>query len=150
MATSNSREVKNSGIAGILSAIFPCSGYLYLKNYPKGFVCLGTLVLFILLAVHSRWDKMVIFIIMAALLYFYQIIDSINEANKPPEEEKTDQLLNSILLIFLGGLFLMINLDFISYRSLSNYWPLIFIIFGLKIILSNYLIKEKKNGKKEG
>jgi cell division protein FtsW (lipid II flippase) len=103
-----------------------------------------------LLAVHSRWDKMVIFIILAALLYFYQIIDSINEANKPPGEENDDQLLNSILLILLGGLFLMINLDFISYRSLSNYWPLIFIISGLKIILSNYLIKEKKNGKKEG
>lgn len=149
MATSEHREPKNSGVAGVLAAIFPCSGYFYLKNYPKGFACLGTLILFILLAVHSRWDKMVIFIIFATLLYFYQIIDAINEANKPLEKEVTDPLWHSILLISLGILFLLINLDFISYRSLSNYWPLIFILFGLKIIVSNYLFKEKKNVKKE-
>ncbi len=88
MATSNQREQKNSGIAGLLAAVFPCSGYIYLKNYPKGLACLGTLALFILLAIHSRWDKMVIFIVLAVLLYFYQIIDSINEANKKMGKQK--------------------------------------------------------------
>ncbi len=90
--------------------------------------------------------------------YLYTIIDSykvaLNNNSKKTEilekDKETFKKLNSDsdpilagLVLFFGFLFLFINLDIISWKTVRLYWPLALIIIGIKIIY-NYLKEDKK------
>ncbi len=85
--------------------------------------------------------------------YFYTIIETYNRAralsginidkNKVITEdsvevgEYTDPWVSGIILLF-GILFLLVNINLIRWDSIRDYWPVILIILGGKLIF-NYL-----------
>ncbi len=100
--------------------------------------------------------------IMLGGLYFYQFIDAIVTASainrkallgeevdeikieELPEFVRTGSVFWGIVLMILGVAFLMANFSFIvNYSGIWNLWPLVVIIFGVKLVV-DYLAKDKK------
>ena len=157
-----STEKKHPGLAAVISALFPGSGLFYVGNYIKGFSYLLIFVLLIVLLVHTAMDErqsmvmeIVIFAFLLAGFYVFQIIDSYNEAKlsgRSADTEKNDMdmkseisLTGSIIILILGVLFLLRNLDLISYRNIIKLWPLFLIGVGIKIVIDFLMEKEKDN-----
>ncbi len=157
------KPAKSPVLAGIFSAIFPGTGAIYNGNYLKG-------VLFIiifagLVSVQGQGGQPFVALLLAGF-YFFQIIDAVNEANKlsaisqARPNTKTSISLEAeaeipqpsgsiswgIILILLGGLFLLANFEVISYNDLIRYWPLILVGLGLKLLADYY--SGKKSSKK--
>jgi hypothetical protein len=91
--------------------------------------------------------------------YFYTIIESYNKAKAlsngndlttqtETEEitkssgEITDPLISATIVLF-GILFLLINFDIINWNSIRNYWPIILIILGGKLVYNYFKGGEK-------
>ncbi|MEN8152508.1 MAG: DUF5668 domain-containing protein [Acidobacteriota bacterium] len=156
-----STEKKHPGLAAVISALFPGSGLFYVGNYVKGFSYLLIFVLLIVLLVNTATDgrqsmimEIIIFSLLLAGFYVFQIIDSYNEAKLTgsyPDKEVSDDvrseisLTGSIIILILGVLFLMRNLELISYRNIIKLWPLFLIGVGLKIVIEFLLEKENDN-----
>ncbi len=97
--------------------------------------------------------------IVLGAFYIFQIIDSVNVANKinrraalggDVEEEDTTisteavtagSVFWGVLLIALGGLLLLANFDVINYKTIGNFWPAVVIVIGAKLIF-DYLSKK--------
>lgn len=157
-----STEKKHPGLAAVISALFPGSGLFYVGNYIKGFSYLLIFALLIVLLVHTAMDgrhsmvmEIVVFALLLAGFYVFQIIDSYNEAKLTEHSTGTGEgekdmkseisLAGSIIILILGVLFLMRNLDLISYRNIIKLWPLFLIGVGLKIVIEFLMEKEKDN-----
>lgn len=156
------KPAKSPVLAGIFS-ILPGTGAIYNGNYLKG-------VLFIiifagLVSVQGRGGQPFVALLLAGF-YFFQIIDAVNEANRisPVPHSGNDSAARAslkaqvdftrpsgsiswgIILILLGGLFLLANFEVISYDSLIRYWPLFLVGLGLKLLADYY--SGKKSDKK--
>lgn len=147
---------KSPALASIISAIFPGAGFFYIGHYLKGVVYLIIFFILIMFIVssaeyHSRALEIVVYGLLMAGFYIFQVIDSFNTARetggisedsevKHPKEEIS--LFGSILILFLGIIFLLVNLDIISMREVVKLWPLILIAMGIKIVIG-YFIKEE-------
>ncbi len=123
---------------------------------------MGIFVFFIYLLDSNLPEFEEVFVALAFTgFYLYTIIDSYKVAlnsnsNKPEAIEKGKEIVENIksdsdpilagIVLFFGFLFLFINLDIISWKTVRLYWPLALIIIGIKIIY-NYL-KEDKNEEK--
>ncbi|HUU36620.1 MAG TPA: DUF5668 domain-containing protein [Candidatus Desulfaltia sp.] len=97
--------------------------------------------------------------ILIGAFYIFQIIDSVNVANKinrrallGAEVEEDDTTISTeavtagsifwgVLLIALGGILLLGNFEVISYKTIWDFWPLVVIIIGAKLIF-DYLSKK--------
>ncbi len=94
--------------------------------------------------------------------YIYQIIDSIytskninrkaltgeevEEAKEElPEFVKTGSVFWGIILLALGGILLLANFDVISYDTVFDFWPLVIIVVGVKLV-ADYVTKKNING----
>ncbi len=158
----NYSEKKSPGLAAVISALVPGSGFFYIGNYIKGFSYMLLFVLLIVLIVHSSIDgrysmvtEIVVFSLLLAGFYIFQIIDCFNEAVIKREGSKSDDedrsssdfsLTGSIILIILGILFQLRNLDIIDFRDIIKLWPLLIIGIGLKMVVE-YIME--KGGKDE-
>ena len=153
-------EKKNPGLAALISGLFPGSGLFYAGNYTKGFSYMLLFALLIVLLVYSADDgrhsmaaDIVVFSLLLAGFYVFQIIDSFNEVKKsnrtsePVSEEVTSEisLTGSIIILILGVLFMLRNLDVISYRSIIKLWPLLIIGIGLKMVIEYLVVKENED-----
>jgi len=148
---------KNPGLAALISALFPGSGLFYAGNYTKGFSYMLLFALLIVLLVNSAMDgrhsmvtEVVVFALLLAGFYVFQIIDSFNEVKKRgestavvSEELSSDiSLTGSVIIFILGILFLLRNLDVISYNNIIKLWPLLIIGIGLKMVIEYLMVKE--------
>jgi len=154
------KPVKSPVLAGILSVIFPGAGALYNGNYLKGIIMM--IIFAGLVSIQGRGGQPFVGLLLAGF-YIFQIIDATNEAKStriPPETASAsafspaktggdDEILAAsgsiswgIILILLGGLFLLANFDIISYESFIDYWPLILVGLGLKLVIDHFSTKK--------
>ena len=155
------RPPKSPALAGILSFFFPGTGALY-NGQPLKFlvVLLGAAIMITMLA--QEEGSAPFLGIMLGGLYFYQFIDAIVTASainrkvllgeevdeikieELPEFVRTGSVFWGIVLMILGVVLLMANFSFIvTYSGIWNFWPLVVIIFGVKLIV-DYLAKNKE------
>jgi hypothetical protein len=155
------RPPKSPLLAGILSFFFPGTGALY-NGQPLKFlvVLLGAAIMITMLA--QEEGSAPFLGIMLGGLYFYQFIDAIVTASainrkallgeevdeikieELPEFVRTGSVFWGIVLIVLGVVFLMANFSFlVTYSRIWNLWPLVVIIFGVKLIV-DYMAKNKE------
>ena len=151
------KDKKSPGLAAVISAICPGAGFFYIGNYLKGFVYIIIFASLIILEVnsstgfHSNVPEIVFFGLMIAGFYFFQIFDSYNEAKKTGYEvvkqevtklnKEEISLFGSIIILIIGILFLLRNLNVLCFRDIVILWPLFLIAVGIKLIF-NYLKKE--------
>jgi TM2 domain-containing membrane protein YozV len=148
---------KSPVLAAIISAIFPGAGFFYIGNFLKGIAYIIIFAILIVLEVHSseygtRELEIVVFGLLIAGFYIFQIIDSFNDARAVqyragPESTAAREemsLAGSVLVLVLGIVFLLINFDVLSYGQVIRLWPLVLIGLGLKFILNYYDLKKKE------
>lgn len=143
MADTNRRKTKRPGLAAFLSLV-PGGGALYNGNWLKA---LGQLLVFILLAAMAdkgggAGDKLVFGLLIVGF-YIFQIIDSYNEAalrSEPlPAAAARPEKISffwALVVLCLGIVFQLANLDFFTYRQVVRLWPVLLIVFGIKIIFN--------------
>ncbi|HUU52304.1 MAG: DUF5668 domain-containing protein [Candidatus Aminicenantaceae bacterium] len=155
------RPPKSPLLAGILSFFFPGTGALY-NGQPLKFlaVLLGAAIMITMLA--QEEGSAPFLGIMLGGLYFYQFIDAIVTASainrqalsggevdeikieELPEFVRTGSVFWGIVIMVLGVVFLMANSSFlVTYSRIWNLWPLLVIIFGVKLIV-DYMAKNKE------
>jgi LiaI-LiaF-like transmembrane region len=145
---------KSSFLAGLLAAIFPFGvGAFYNGETLKGFIYL--VVLGGLISLQHHGGSQPFAGILLAGFYFFQIIDSVGAANRinrraltggEVEEEETlsTEVIKSgsvfwgALLILIGAVLLLGNFGIISYRAIFDFWPVVVIVIGAKLIFDYY------------
>jgi len=156
------RPPRSPALAGILSAFFPFGvGAFYNRQMYKGFIFL--LIFAGIVTLNSTGVGQPFWGLILAGFYFYQIFDSVQEAKRFnrmalegkdyeeeriedfPEAVKSGSVFWGIVLLALGGLFLLANFDIVPYEVIWDFWPLAVIVVGLKLIIDYF----KKSSEKE-
>jgi len=150
------QKEKSSSLAAFL-AIFPGMGAIYNGNIVKGITYMIVFAVLIVLTDNASDPDAVVFGLLIAGFYIFQIIDSYNEAGKinqnvlaeeNPASDKEDlSLFSAITVLVIGIVFQLANFDLITYRQVTRLWPLVLIVFGIKIVFNYFKKEEKKNGK---
>jgi hypothetical protein len=153
---SKGQKEKNPALAAFLS-IFPGMGAIYNGNIIKGITYILIFAILIVLTDNAQEADEVVFGLMIAGFFIFQIIDSYNEASKinqnvlveeNPKGHKEDlSLFSAIIVLVIGIVFQLANFDLITYRQVTRLWPLVLIIFGIKIVYNYFQREENKNGK---
>jgi TM2 domain-containing membrane protein YozV len=154
--SSKGQKEKNPALAAFL-AIFPGMGAIYNGNIIKGITYMLIFTILIVLTDNANDPDAVIFGLMIGGFFVFQIIDSYNEATKinqnvlneknPSGTREDISLFSAITVLALGIVFQLRNFDLISYRQVTRLWPLVLIIFGIKIVYNYFKREENKNGK---
>ncbi|MDD8019756.1 MAG: DUF5668 domain-containing protein [Acidobacteriota bacterium] len=155
------KPARSPALAGILS-LFPGAGAIYNGSYLKGIVMM--IIFAGLISIQGRGGQPFVALLLAGF-YIFQIIDAVNEAKcteLTPETagiteaskvklsyeaeishiSKPGSVSWGIILILLGGLFLLANFDLIDYESFIDFWPLILVGLGLKLIIDHFSAKK--------
>jgi hypothetical protein len=154
------RPAKSPAAAAILSIIFPGAGALYNGLITKGILYI--LIFAGLVSIQGTYGGQPFKALILAGFYFFQIIESINNAkaiNMAAAGQKPEELVKSeflpqivpsgsvfwgIALIAVGVLAILANFDIIRWEALWDYWPVAVIAIGLKLVFDAVA---KKNGK---
>jgi hypothetical protein len=138
-------------------AIFPGMGAIYNGNIIKGITYMLIFTILIVLTDNAQDPDVVVFGLMIAGFFIFQILDSYNEATKTnqnvlneqnPSSYKEDlSLFSAIIVLMIGIVFQLANFDLITFRQVTRLWPLVLIIFGIKIVYNYFKREENKNGK---
>jgi hypothetical protein len=144
---------KNPSLAAFL-AIFPGMGAIYNGNFLKGITYILIFAVLIVLTGSAHDPDAVVFGLMIAGFYIFQIIDSYNEACRLNRGSisadgqavgKEDlSLFSAIAVLVMGIIFQLANFDLITYRQITRLWPLALIAFGIKIVFG-YFKREENN-----
>jgi TM2 domain-containing membrane protein YozV len=140
---------KNPAVAAILSVFFPGAGFFYLGDVVKGIAYIMMIITVIVLEVHAEGlDQIIVFALMIPGFYIWQIFDSYLEAKRisTNQKEKKPSIFSPIVIIFIGILFQLVNLDIIYYYDFAKFWPMILIVIGMKYIFSYLKNRELKEG----
>lgn len=153
------RPPKSPALAGILSFFFPTTGALYNAQYLKFFIFL--IIFAGLITMQTSGEGQPFAALLLAGFYGFQIFEAIqtsrainHRALTGEEEEedgleelpqvlKTGSIFWGIVLMALGGILLLANFDVISYDSVFDFWPVVVIVIGVKLVV-DYVSKEKK------
>ncbi len=152
------RPAKSPVLAGFLS-LFPGIGAIYNGQLNKGFLFI--LIFAGLISLQNRGEIQPFIGLLLPAFVLYVIIDAVQTANRInlrsagkeeveemkeelPEVVKTGSIFWGLILLALGVILLLANFDVIDYDTLLDFWPVLVIIIGLKLIY-NYLTK--KNNK---
>ena len=147
------RPPKSPALAGILAAFFPVGvGAFYNGEVVKGFIYLVIFAGLCTMQGHGSAQPFAGLILGG--FYFFQIIDSVGIAKRinrrmlqgegVPEEEpgidsvKTGSVFWGALLIVLGGILLLGNFDVISYDRIIDFWPVVVIVIGVKLVAEHF------------
>jgi len=150
------RPPKSPAAAGILSGFFPGAGQLYNGEAPKALIFV--LIFAGCISMMPRGPHPFLPLIFAAF-YIYQIIEAVQTANAinrralnemaagpaagaaapsiPAASDKAPaqgSVFWGLLLMGLGGVFLLANFDVIAIDRIWDFWPVIVIVIGLKMI----------------
>jgi TM2 domain-containing membrane protein YozV len=155
------RPPKSPALAGILTFFFPFGAGAFYNNQPiKGFVYLLTLAA--LVTIQGQGSAQPFVGILLGGFYFYQIIEAIQTSKsinrraltgeemeevkeELPEFVKTGSVFWGVVLLTLGGILLLANFDIISYDTVFDFWPLVIIVVGVKLV-ADYMAKKNING----
>jgi hypothetical protein len=156
------RPPKSGAAAGILSAIFPGIGQIYNGQYVKGVLFLAVFTGLITMQHHAGQPFQAL---MLAGFYIFQIIEAaqsarevnrlaLGENNGPAgpgaaaplaaplaAQVRSGSVFWGIVLMALGGIFLLGNFEIIDYDRIFDFWPVIVIVIGLKMI-ADYFTKK--------
>jgi len=157
----NKKGKKSPGIA-LLLAFIPGLGAIYNEDLVKGVSYIGIFAFIIYLLASNPPGAQEVFLALGLTgFYVYTIIDSYNAAKRiqkaeveekekksqkkesPKSYEKPADPVLSLIIIIFGLIFLLINLDIIEWRYIRDYWPLVLIILGGKLVYNSL-----KGGKK--
>jgi hypothetical protein len=146
---------KSPFLAGLLSGLFPFGiGAFYNGESVKGVIFL--VVFAGLVAIQGHGESQPFAGLILAGFYFFQIIDSVNVANRinrrallgqevteeaegvTPEALKSGSVFWGALLIALGAILLLGNFEVISYKRIFEFWPVVVIIIGVKLVLDHF------------
>jgi hypothetical protein len=151
---------KSPVAAGILSGFFPGVGQLYNGEYLKGILFLIIFAGLISLQPHGGQPFPALIL---AGFYFFQIIEAVQTAKsinlqaqgalgtpaaaaavsapvKPAP--KSGSVFWGFGLMALGVVFLLANFDILDYDRIFDFWPVLIIVIGLKMIF-DYVVKKK-------
>jgi predicted cobalt transporter CbtA len=155
-ASDKAMREKNPSLAAFL-AIFPGMGAVYNGNILKGVTYVLIFAVLIVLTSNAQDPDTVVFGLMIAGFYVFQIIDSYNEASRLNRSPSTDggtadgkenlSLMSAIVVLVIGVLFQLVNFDLLTFRQVSRLWPLVLIAFGIKIVFNYFKREERNNGK---
>lgn len=151
---------KNPVGAAVLSAICPGVGFFYIGNVVKGIAYILIFASLIVLEVESRRDsEHVVFGLMIAGFYIFQILDSFNEAKKDnlrintvTNGQEKISLFGSVLILVVGIFCQLAELNVLRYRDLAKFWPIILIAVGARFIYTYSLgsrEKRSENGEEQ-
>jgi hypothetical protein len=150
------QKEKNPSLAAFL-AIFPGMGAIYNGNIIKGITYMLIFTILIVLTDNAQEPDAVVFGLMIAGFFIFQIIDSYNEASKINQNILAEEnptcckedisLFSAIIVLVIGIVFQLANFDLITFRQVTRLWPLVLIIFGIKIVYNYFKREENKNGK---
>jgi len=150
------QKEKNPSLAAFL-AIFPGMGAIYNGNIIKGITYMLIFAVLIVLTDNANDPDAIVFGLMIAGFFIFQILDSYNEAARinrnelaaeSPAGHKEDlSLFASITVLLIGIIFQLANFDLLTYRQVTRLWPLVLITFGIKIVYNYFKREESKNGK---
>jgi hypothetical protein len=153
------KPYKSPALAGILSGL-PGLGAIYNGQYAKGFLFILIFAGLISMSDHARGPfpgLLLAGFIFFAIIEAVQTAKNINrqallENGTEKESGFEKELLKigpsgsvfwGIVLLVLGGIFLLGNFDVINYDRIWDFWPVVVIIVGLKLIVDYFA---KKNG----
>jgi hypothetical protein len=151
------RPPKSPFMAGLL-ALFPGAGALYNLQTAKG---LFYMVIFAVLVtwVSTGNNEPFAPLILTSFI-IYQFIESIMVAKainrkallgedmeeisieEVPQFVRSGSIFWGIVLMALGGILILANFDLISYNTLFDFWPVVVIGIGVKLVL-DYMAKNK-------
>jgi len=151
------KPVKSPTLAGLLSGFFPFGvGAFYNGEIVKGFIFLIIFAGLVTMQEHSSAQPFAGLVL--AGFYFFQIIDAVTVAKRlnrralqieetkeeevPVEAFKSGSIFWGALLIVLGAILLLGNFDVISYKRIFDFWPLVIIVIGGKLV-AEYFSKNK-------
>ena len=145
---------KNPLGAAVLSTLFPGVGFFYIGNFVKGIAYIMVFVSLIVLATKSRGHEIPVFVLMCVGFYIYQIFDSFDEAKKADyvtakkkmADEQNISLFIAVVMLALGIIFQLANLDIIRFRDITRLWPIVLIVLGINFIYSYSRDKEVNEG----
>jgi|GEM_PF-272135 len=153
------KQRKSPILAFLLSFFFPFGvGPFYNGEVVKGLIYL---VIFAgLVTMQQHGDAQPFAGIVLGAFYIFQIIDSVNVANRinrralvggeveeeeavvPTEAVTAGSIFWGVLLIVLGGILLLGNFEVISYKTILDFWPVVVIVIGARLIF-DYLAKKE-------
>lgn len=154
------RPPKSPALAGILAIFLPFGvAAFYNGQILKGFIFLITFSGLVSMQSHEVAQPFIG--ILLAGFYFYQIIEAIQNAKSLnrramaqeeagegkeefPQFVKTGSIFWGATLLALGVIFLLANFEVISYDTIFDFWPVVIIVIGVKLV-ADYLTK--KNNK---
>jgi hypothetical protein len=149
---------KSPVLAGFLS-LFPGVGAIYNGQVYKGFLFI--IIFAGLITLQDRGEIQPFVGLLLPAFIIYTIIDAIQTANRInmraaggeeverikeelPQVVKTGSIFWGLILLALGVILLLANFDVIDYDTLFDFWPVLVIILGLKLVY-NYVTR--KNNK---
>lgn len=154
------RPPKSPALAGLLAFFLPTTGALY-NGQPFKFI-IYLIILGGLITLQPKGGQPFTAFLLAGF-YFYQIFEAAQTAKhinlrflrgEDVEEEKkveefpqvvkAGSIFWGLTLMALGGVLLLANFDVISYDSLFDFWPLVVIVIGLKLV-TEYFTKNNQN-----
>jgi len=152
------RPPKSGFLAGLLSFIFPGLGTLYNRQVMKGVMYM--IIFAGLVTLQTTGEGQPFAGLLLAGFWFYQLIDAVMTAktinrrtldgdyaeetiDEFPELMKSGSIFWGIILMAIGGILLLANFDIISYGTIFDFWPVIVIVIGIKLIL-DYMAKNKE------
>jgi hypothetical protein len=163
-------EKKSPGLAGVLSAIFPGLGHLYLGLYQRSFKIAAAFVgcIWVVSSGFMNGHLAPVFGLGIAFVWFFGIIDAVRQAKAinggyvetgglasekalMKAREGTSSLTWGVILVGLGTLWLLdryVDLD--AFWAVVEDWlaPASFILFGL-ILITTYMIKKRRHNATE-
>lgn len=149
--TTGSRTTKSPVLAAVLSIIFPGAGSLYNGDFGRGIVFI--IIFAGLVTLQTRSHVQPFAALLLAGFYFFQIFDAVHQARMinlassgeeveeikaPARPEPRGSIFWGILMMALGLVFLLANFEIILYENIFDFWPVIIIVIGLKLILDAF------------
>lgn len=158
------RPPKSPVAAGILSGFFPAAGTLYNGQIEKAILYLVIFAGLVTINARTAGPQPFTGIILGCF-YIFQIIDAVNSAKEinrrallengfdaltaptaprpaPAMARPSGSVFWGIVLMALGGIFLLANFDLIDFDRIFDFWPVVVIVIGLKMIADYF---SKKN-----
>lgn len=156
LTSSKGTKDKSPSLAAFLS-IFPGIGAIYNGNLIKGVTYMLLFAVLIVLSSNAHDPNVVVFALMIAGFYIFQIIDSYNDAIKINQNVLTEEnpagskedisLFSAIVVLVIGIVFQMVNFELLTYRQVTRLWPLVLVAFGIKIVFNYFKREDNTNDK---
>lgn len=157
------RPPKSPGLAGVLAFFFPFgTGALYNNQVQKALIFFISFAGLVTLQTSGRGQPFLGLTLFGFLIY--QIYDAVQSAKiinrraelggeeellekeEFPEPLKSGSIFWGTILMALGGILLLANFEVIDYDTLFDFWPVVVIVIGMKLIFDYF----RKNKEDEG